>query len=107
MASGEDGEGGEIVEEGRSLPSYKKWTEEDKERLMVTSKSDLTLTDTRFGRAVATKKREMEASVGFMRREERDRMIRKLNKLNEEEALATATGGVEEHTVQSGEVDGV
>ena len=45
--------------------------------------------------------------MGFMRREERDRMIRKLNKLNEEEALATATGGVEEHTVQSGEVDGV
>ena len=97
----------EIVEEGRSPPSYEKWTEEDEERLMATSKSDLTLADTRFGRAVATKKRELEASADFMSREERDRMIRKLKVLNEEEALATATDGVEEHTVESGEADGV
>jgi hypothetical protein len=96
-----------IVEKGRSPPSYEKWTEEDEERLMATSKSGLTLADTRFGRAVATKKRELEASADFMSREERDRMIRKLTVLNEEEALATATGGVEEHTVESGEVDGV
>ena len=97
----------EIVEEGRSPPSYEKWTEGDEERLMATLKSDLTLADTRFGRAVATKKRELEASADFMSREERDRMIRKLKVLNEEEALAPVTGGVEEHTVESGEVDGV
>ncbi len=97
----------EIVKEGRSPPSYKKWTEEDKERLMATSKSDLTLADTRFGRAATTKKRELEASVDFMSQEERDRMIRKSNELNKAEALATATGRVEEHTVESGEVDGV
>ena len=39
--------------------------------------------------------------------EERVRMTRKLNKLNNEEALATATGGDEEHTGESGEVDAV
>ena len=71
----------EIVEEGRLPPLYKKWTEEDEQRLMATLKSDLTLTHTRFGRAVATKMRELEASVDFMSREERDRIIRKLNKL--------------------------
>ena len=41
-----------------------------------------------------------------MSRDERDKMIKKLNELNEEEeALATATGGVEEHTSESGEVN--
>ena len=97
----------EIVEEGRSPPSYEKWTEEDEERLMATAKSSLTLADTRFGREVATRKRELEASVDFMSREERERMIRKLHELNEEEAPATATGIEDEHTGVIGEMDGV
>ena len=43
-----------------------------------------------------------------MSRDERDKMIKKLNEMNkEEDALATATGGVEEHTGESGEVDWV
>ena len=96
----------EIVEKGRLPPSYEKWTEEDEERLMASSNSKLTLADTWFGRVIATKKRELEASMDFMSRDERDKMIKKLNKLNEEEeALATATGGVEKHTDESGEVD--
>jgi len=82
----------EIFEEGRSPPSFEKWTEEDEERLMATTKSNLSLADTRFGREVATKKRELEASADFMSREERERMIRRLHELNEEEELATATG---------------
>ncbi len=98
----------EIIDEGRSPPSYKKWTEEDEERLMATAKSDLSLADTRFGRAVATRKRELEASADFMSREERERMIRKLHELNEEEALlATATGVEEEHIGKLGQMDGV
>jgi hypothetical protein len=99
----------EIFEEGRSLPSFEKWTEEDKERLMDTTKSDLSLADTRFGRAVATRKRELEASVDFMSREERERMIQKLSELNEEEeALVTATGVEEEHhTGELGQMNGV
>jgi hypothetical protein len=97
----------EIVEEGRSPPSYEKWTEEDEERLMATTKSGLSLADTRFGREVATRKRELEASVDFMSREERERMIRKLHELNEEEAPATATGIEDEHTGVIGEMDGV
>ena len=98
----------EIFDEGRSPPSYEKWTEEDEERLMASSKSELTFADTQFRRAIATKKRELEASVDFMRREERDRMIRKLIELNEEEALATATGVEEEHhTGELGQMDGV
>ena len=96
----------EIVEKGRLPPSYEKWTEEDEERLMASSNSKLTLADTWFGRVIATKKRELEASMDFMSRDERDKMIKKLNELNEEEeALATATGGVEKHTDESGEVD--
>jgi hypothetical protein len=69
----------------------------------------IALADTLFGRAVATRKRELEASVDFMSREERERMIRKLNELNEEEeALATATGVEEEHhTGELGQMDGV
>ena len=69
----------------------------------------IALTDTRFGRAVATRKRELEASADFMSREERERMIRKLNELNkEEEALATATGVEEEHyTGELGQMDRV
>ena len=51
---------------------------------------------------IATKKRELEAAADFMSREERERMIRKLNEMNEEEALAT---GDEEHTGMSWEVD--
>ena len=97
----------EICEEGRSPPSYEKWTEEDEERLMATTKSDLSLADTQFGREVATKKRELEASADFMSREERERMIRKLHKLNEEEAPAMATGMEEEHTGMLGQMDGV
>ena len=88
----------EICEEGRSPPLYEKWTEEDEERLMATMKSNLSLAD-----AVASRKRELEASVDFMSREERERMIRKLHELNEEEALATATGVEEEH--HTGELD--
>ena len=44
-----------------------------------------------------------------MSREERERMIRKLNELNkEEEALATVTGVEEEHhTGELGQMDGV
>ncbi len=97
----------EIFEEGRSPPSYEKWTEEDEERLMATTKSDLSLADTRFGRTVATRKRELEASVNFMSREERERMIRKLHELNEEEAPATSTGMEEEHTGVLRQMDGV
>jgi hypothetical protein len=97
----------EIFEEGRSPPSYEKWTEEDEERLMATTKSNLSLADTRFGRTVATRKRELEASVDFMSREERERMIRKLHELNEEEAPATSTGMEEEHTGVLGQMDGV
>ena len=69
----------------------------------------IAIADTRFGRAVATRKRELEASADFMSREERERMIRKLNELNEEEeALATATGVEEEHhTGELGQMDGV
>ena len=69
----------------------------------------IALADTRLGRAVATRKRELEASADFMSREERERMIRKLNELNEEEeALATATGVEEEHhTGELGQMDGV
>ncbi len=69
----------------------------------------IALADTRFGRVVATRKRELEASADFMSREERERMIRKLNELNEEEeALATATGVEEEHhTGELGQMDGV
>jgi hypothetical protein len=97
----------EIFEEGRSPPSYEKWTEEDEERLMATTKSNLSLADTRFGRTVATRKRELEASVDFMSREERERMIRKLHELNEEEAPATSAGREEEHTGVLGQMDGV
>ncbi len=65
---------------------------------------DLSLADTRFGLAVATRKRELEASVDFMNREERERMIQKLSELNkEEEALVTATGVEEEQ--HTGELD--
>ena len=55
------------------------------------------------------RKRELEALADFMSREERERMIRKLNELNkEEEALATATGVEEEHhTGELGQMDGV
>ena len=43
-----------------------------------------------------------------MSREERERMIRKLHELNEEEALlATATGVEEEHIGELGQMDGV
>jgi hypothetical protein len=69
----------------------------------------IALADTRFGRAVATRKRELEASADFMSQEERERMIRKLNKLNEEEeALATVTGVEgEHHTGELVQMDGV
>ncbi len=69
----------------------------------------IALADTRFGRAVATRKRELEASADFMSWEERLRMIQKLNELNkEEEALATVTGMEEEHhTGDLGQMDGV
>jgi len=69
----------------------------------------IALADTRFGHAVATRKRELEASADFMSREEMERMIQKLNELNkEEEALAAATGVEEEHhTGKLGQMDGV
>ena len=64
--------------------------------------------DTRFERAVATRKRELEASADFMSREERERMIRKLYELNKAEALlATATSVEEEHNGELGQMDGV
>jgi len=43
----------------------------------------IALADTLFGHADATRKRELEASADFMSREDRERMIRKLNELNE------------------------
>ncbi len=42
-----------------------------------------------------------------MSREERERIIRKLHELNEEEAPTTATGMEEEHTGVLGKMDGV
>ncbi len=58
---------------------------------------------------IATRKRELEATVDFMSREERERMIQKLSELNEEEeALVTATGVEEEHhTGELGQMNGV
>jgi hypothetical protein len=77
---------------------------------MATTKSNLSLADTRFGRMVAARKRkrELEALADFMSWEERERMNRKLHELNkDEEALATVTGVEEEHTGELGQMDKV
>ncbi len=72
-------------------PPYKRWTDEDEQRLVSLQSEDaIGIEDTMFGREVALKKRELEAAASHFTQEERAAMRRKLEAIDEAKDAAVA-----------------
>jgi hypothetical protein len=72
----------EIVASQRPPPPYKRWTNEDKQRLVALQSDVIGIKDTMFGCVVALKMRELEAAAGHFTWEEREATQRKLDAID-------------------------
>ncbi len=77
----------QILAEGERPPAVRGWTDEDKQRLLALSTSEIGLADMCFGRELKRQKREMEAAIEHFCWEERIAMRRRLDEIDAEEAL--------------------
>ncbi len=67
---------------------YKWWTNKDKQRLLALLTSKIGLTDMCYGRELKHCKRELEAAIEHMSRDNQIAMRRQFNEMDAEEALA-------------------
>ncbi len=58
--------------DGNPPPAYKRWTDEDEQRLVALHATNIDISDTQYGREVALKKRQLEAAAEHFNWEERD-----------------------------------
>ena len=75
-----------IRADGNPPPAYKRWTNEDEQRLVALHATNIDISNTQFGREVALKKRELEAAVDHFNREERDKLQKKWDAMDAEDA---------------------
>ena len=93
-----------ILSDGQQPPEYKRWTEEDEERLLDLGNIDIK--DTQYGRELALKERELEAAADKMSREKRDALRRKFDEMDAEEALNTLASVASEQAQVTASADG-
>ena len=86
-----------VVEEGRQPPLYNKWIDDDEARLQALMDEVVTIADTRYGRDLALKKREMLAVADKFTAEERAEFRRRLDECEVVEALASLPSAGETH----------
>jgi hypothetical protein len=81
----------QILESEMRPPDYDRWTAEDEERLvgLAVQGDTIGISNTRYGREIAPKKRELEAAVNSMTWEERKTWQQRLEELDVEEAMVS------------------
>ena len=53
-------------------PAYKRWTDDDEQRLVSMQTTSIDLSDTQYGRELALKKQELEAAMDKLNWEDRE-----------------------------------
>jgi hypothetical protein len=95
-----------LAEGGEQPPDVRGWTDEDEQRLLVLSASEIGLADTCFGRELKRQKREMEAAIEHFSLEGRNAMRRRLDEIDAEEALTMALEEAPTEETNAGEWQG-
>jgi hypothetical protein len=78
----------QILAEGWQPPEYQWWTDVDKQRLLALLTSKIGLTDTCYGRKLKCCKRELEAAIDHMSRDNQITMRRQFDEMDAAEAIA-------------------
>jgi hypothetical protein len=85
-----------ILGDGGQPPAYKRWTDEDEQRLgALATTEDIDMSATQYGREMVLKKRELEAAADNFSWEERDAMRQKwdaMDAMDAEEAITSLEG---------------
>jgi len=71
---------------GNPPPAYERWTDEEEQRLVALNAINNDISDTQYGCEVALKKREPEAAADHFNREERDKLRKKWDAMDVEDA---------------------
>lgn len=77
-----------ILADGRTPLPISRWTDDDEQRLLSVMSDEIDIKDTHYGRELALKERELEASLDNMSREKRQELRQKLDELDVEEQTA-------------------
>jgi hypothetical protein len=85
-----------IRADGDPPPAYKRWTDEEEQRLVALHATNIDISDTQYGREVALKKRELEAVADRFNREERAELRKKWDVMDAEDAEEAITSLQEE-----------
>ena len=79
----------DVVESLKQPPQYNRWTEEEEERLVMLSATNIGIMDTAYGRELALQERSWCAAAEKMSREKRDKLRQKLDEIDADETLAS------------------
>ena len=82
--------------DGNPPPAYKRWTDEEEQRLVALNATNIDISDTQYRREVVLKKRELEAAADHFNREERDELQMKWDAMDAEDAEEAMTSLQEE-----------
>jgi hypothetical protein len=74
-----------ILADGRTPLPISRWTDDDEQRLLAVMSDNIDIKDTHYGRELALKERELEATLDNMSQEKRQELRRKLDELDVEE----------------------
>ena len=85
-----------IRADGYPPPVYKRWMDEDEQRLVALHATNIDISDMQSGHEVALKKRELEAAADHFYREERDKLQKKWDAMDAEDAEEAITSLQEE-----------
>ena len=79
-----------------AIRAYERWTDEEEQRLVALDAINIDISDTQYGREVALKKRELEAAADHFNWEERDKLRKKWDAMDVEDAEEPRTSLQEE-----------
>ena len=82
--------------DGDPPPAYKRWTDEEEQRLVALNATNIEISNTQYGHEVALKKRELEAAANHFNREERVELQKKWDAMDVEDAEEAITSLQEE-----------
>jgi hypothetical protein len=81
----------QILAEGRQPPEYQRWTDVDEQRLLALLTSKIGLTDTCYGHELKCCKRELEAAIDHMSRDNGIAMRRRFDEMDARKHLQHLT----------------
>ena len=85
-----------IRADGNPPPAYERWADEDEQRLVALHATNTDISNMQYRREVVLKKRELEAAADHFNREERDKLQKKWDAMDAEDAEEAITSLQEE-----------